>query len=399
MRSLLERVAWYRAQQYLARYKPYTIAVAGTYGRELTSDAIVHALKRHRHVRGGYRVEESIDIPEGILGVPNNREREGILGLLTRAKMNEITHFEPDTIVTELPLFVPNAAPWAASRILPRMLVLTHVGLERLDLFMNNDMIVHEYGVVAGMLARDAVVILNADDEELRSLSETMRHPVISYGVHPKADVRISRATRADDGKGIFLEIIVHGHHQEVFLPNLFAAQHVSAVAAAVAAAHGMGIAPKDALSGVRLLKPPKGTLSRVEGKNGTLIIDDSYDTCPEQMESSLKTFSTMKASGRKIVVVGDMDTLASFGIEKHEEVGRKVATLAPICIFVGDMMRHAQTAALTSGIHTDTHHFTSSSEAATWLPENIREGDMVFVSGGKSMKMGKITKSLKAIQ
>jgi UDP-N-acetylmuramoyl-tripeptide--D-alanyl-D-alanine ligase len=395
MRSLRERIAWYRAEQYLARYKPYGVAVAGTYGRELTSDAIVHALRSHRDVRSGYRVEHSMDIPEGILGAKSHKEHEGILRMLTRSKMRELTQYEPNTIVTQLPLLAPHAAPWALSRILPQMLVLTHVGLEYVDLFMNKDMIAHEYGILANTLSRDAVVVLNADDEELRQLIGNIHHPVITYGVHLKADVHISRAVRADDGKGIFLEVALHGKHHEVFLPHLFAKQHVSAIAASIAVAHGMGISPKDAMNGVRLMKPAQGTLARLEKKNGVVLIDDSYDTCPEQLESSLKTFATMKASGRKIIVMGDMDNLASFGIGAHEEAGRQSAAIAPIVIFIGDMMRHAQNAALQSGTKTDTHHFVSSSDAASWLPEQVREGDMVFVSGGKSMNMGKIITSL----
>ncbi len=395
MRSLREQLAWYRAEQYLARYNPYGIAVTGTYGRTLTSEAIFSALKAHRHVRKGYVVEHSIDIPEGILGAQGHAEHRSILRMLTQSKMREITQFEPDTSIADVPLLVPGFAPWALSRILPRMLVMTHVGLEHADLFMNKDMVVHEYGAVAGTLAKDAVIVLNADDKELRTLSETMQHPVLSYGIHPKADVRITRAVRADGGKGLFLEIALHGKHQEIFLPNLFAAQHVSAIAAGVAAAHGMGISLQDAIQGLQKVQPPNGTLSRMHTKRGWTILDDSYDTCPEQLESSLKSFSTLACSGRKIAVVGDMDNLSSFAIESHEAAGKQAATSAPIVVFVGDMMRQAQDAVLKSGMKADTHHFTYSTDAATWLPENVREGDMVFVSGGKSMKMGKIIKAL----
>ncbi len=397
MRSFVERIAWYRAEQYLARYMPYGIAVAGTYGRTLAVDAITNAVRSHRHVRSGYRVEHGIDIPEGILGAKGHREHQGIFRMLTTSKMREITHFEPDTIITQIPLFAPSAAPWAVSRMLPQMLVLTHVGLEHLDLFMNKDMVTHEYGILANTLTKDGVVVLNADDEELRQLGGTLHHPVITYGVNSRADVRITRAVRAEGGKGLVLEVSLHGMHQEIFLPNLFAKQHISAVAAAIAVAHGMGISLKDAAQGLRLMKPPQGELSQEEGKNHSVIIDDSYNTCPEQLDSSLKTFSTMSCAGRKMLVLGDMDTLASFAIEKHEETGRHASEVAPITIFVGDMMRHAQNAALQSGAKIDTHHFHTSKEAASWLPEHVREGDMVFVSGGKSMQMRKVVASLKA--
>lgn len=395
MIRLRERLAWYRAQEYLARYKPYGIAVAGTYGGEITAAAIEHAIKSHRHVRSGYPVEHSIDIPEGILGARGHREHRGMMSLLVKSKMRELTQFEPDTIITQLPLMRPHAAPLALSKMLPRMLVLTHVDVEQIDLFMNKDMIAHEYLILANTLQRDGVVVLNADDQELRELQEKIDRPVITYGVHPRADVRVTRAVRSKEKNGLFLEITVHGKSHELFLPHLFAKQHVSAVAAGIAASHGMGISPQDAVEGIRLVQPPTGRLSRREGVNSSILIDDSYDTCPAQLASSLKSFATLPCAGRKIIVLGDMDNLASFAPEAHEEAGRQAASIAPIAIFVGDLMLRAQGAAMQSGNKIDVHHFISSSEAAAWLPEHIQENDMVFVSGGKSMKMGKVAKVL----
>lgn len=397
MMKLFERIAWYRAEQYLARYKPYGIAVAGTYGRGIASEAIFSALKSHRHVRKGYSVEHGIDIPEEILGIKKHGKHRGIMRFLAHSKMRELTQFEPDTIITQLPLLLPGAAPKVIHRILPRMLVLTHIGLERVDLFVSKEMIAHEYLALANSLQRDAVVVLNSDNESLRAIQEKIDRPVITYGIHPKADIRISRAVRSENGKGIFLEIIVHGIHSELFLPNMFAAQHVSAIAAAIAVAHGLGISVKDAIHGLRAMQPPKGNLSRVPGINGSSIIDDSANTCPEQLKSSLKSFATLQCTGKKIIVLGDMDNLASLEISCHEDVGKQASEIAPMIIFVGDMMRQAQEVALKSGNEVDTHHFENSSEAASWLPEYIREGDMVFVSGGKSMKMGKIVKQLRA--
>jgi UDP-N-acetylmuramyl pentapeptide synthase len=92
------------------------------------------------------------------------------------------------------------------------------------------------------------------------------------------------------------------------------------------------------------------------------------------------------------------MDNLASLAISCHEQAGKQVSEIAPMIIFVGDLMRHAQEAVLKSVQKIDTHHFESSSEASTWLFEYIRESDMVFVSGGKSMKMGKVVKKMLGI-
>ncbi len=397
MKTLREKIAWFRAEQYLARYKPYGIVVAGTYGREYVSHAIWNALRRRRHVRTGGSIEHTIDIPEGILGAKGHREHQGLMRLLVRSKLREVTQFEPDTVITQLPLVVtPHTAPWALERILPRMLVLTHMGLEHLDLFVNKGMIAHEYLRMANTLQRDAVVVMNIDDDALRAIGKDIDRPVITYGAHPTADVRVVRSVPAEKGKGLILEIALHRKRHELYLPHLFAQQHVSAVAAGIAAAHGLGISVEDATGSMRTMKPRRGFLSHAKGIHGSIVIDDSYSTCPEQLSSSLQTLDVLPCFGRKISVLGDMDHLAALAKENHAKVGVQVASIAPIAVFVGSMMRHAQDAALQSGNAIDTHHFTSSSEAATWLAENVRENDMIFVSGGKSMSMGDVVKKLK---
>lgn len=394
MPSFSERVALFRIQQYLAKYRPYVATIAGTYGRTIAAQALYHAISRHRHARIGFglETEKNIALPAG---------QAGLLKFLVGSKMHEIAEIEPDTIINTVPLEYPGYASYVLSRILPRLLVISHIGFEHVDLFGSKDMIAHEYLAAAHTLAADAVVVVNADDEHVRELQQHINHPVITYGMHPSADVRLLRAKRM---QGIFMEFVLHGVHYEAHLPHLVSRQHVSGVLAGLAGAHAMGVDMHDAIAGVKQLTPPHGSFSITHGIQDSIIIDDTADACPEKLESSLKTFSSMYKDTRKFVVLGDLDNLAQFAMKAHEELGKHAATLpgrqagvAPILIFVGDTMRHAQSAALKTGIKVDTHHFTTSADAAAWLPDHIRKDDIVYVSGGKSSEMAKIIERLKA--
>jgi UDP-N-acetylmuramyl pentapeptide synthase len=394
MMTFRERIAWFRAQQYLARYRPYTIAVTGSYGREIAARAIAYALKSHRHVRNTDSIEHSIDIPGGILGAQSHKEHGGIMQLLTASKMRELRQLEPDTVITQVPLLTPKFAPWALHCLLPRMLVLTHIGREHIDQFGSYDMVLHEYAVLANSLQKDAVVILNCDDPALREIQDMIARPVITYGVNSSADLYMKRAVRQQEGLG--MEVVLHGVHQELFLPYMFARSHVYAVGAGLAAAHGINIQLSEAVESMRLIKTIKGHMSRLHGVRGSTIIDDSIHTVPEQLLASLTSVAKLPHAGRKIVVLGDMEGLGQFTTAQHQEVGTHAAVSAQIAVFVGDAMRQAQDTALKAGTGVDTHHFATSSEAAAWLSDNIREGDIVFVSGGKSMKMQRIVKKLR---
>lgn len=396
MPSFSERVALFRIQQYLAKYRPYVATIAGTYGRTIAAQALYHAISRHRHARIGFglETEKNIGLPAG---------QAGLLKFLVGSKMHELAEIEPDTIISTIPLEYPGYASYVLSRILPRLLVISHIGLEHVDLFGSKDIIQHEYLAVANTLERDAAVVLNADDEHVRELQQHINHPVITYGMHSSADVRLLRAKRparrvggSGDTQGIFMEFVLHGVHYEAHLPHLVSRQHVSGVLAGLAGAHAMGVDMHDAIAGVKQLTSPHGSFSIAHGLKGSIIIDDTADACPEKLESSLKSFSSMYKDTRKFVVLGDLDNLAQFAMKAHEELGKHAASVAPILIFVGDTMRHAQSAALKTGIKIDTHHFTTSADAAAWLPDHIRKDDIIYISGGKSMQMGKILRRLK---
>ena len=394
MGSFSEKVLWYKAEQYLGKYRPTLVAVAGTYGRTMAAYAIESATHAHRHVRTVASPSAPIAIAEGVLG-ERRKGGEGLLSLLMKQGVKEISEFEPNTIIAEVPLFAPRVAQGVLARLVPRVLVLTHIGSEYLDMFGSQEMIAHEYRALAQSLASDAVVILNSDDAQLNEIRGHIGRPVITYGVHSEADIRATRVTRSEGGRGLFLEIASHGVRYEVFLQHLFAKQHLYGVLAGIATAHGLGVSVQDAIAGIKHMHPPAGSFSLPNGSQGPSIIDDTGGQSPESMESSLKSFTVFPSSGKKIAVLGDIENLASYSIHAHEKIGILAAHSAQIIAFVGDAMRHAQAAALKTGLPIDTHHFIDSTEAAVWLADHSKQGDAIYVGGGKQMNMKKVIQKL----
>lgn len=365
MATLSQRVELFRIEQYLATYRPYVALIVGTYGRTIAAQAFHRAVSHHRHVRMGFGMEKQI----------------GLLRFLAGSKMRELTEYEPDTIMGEMSLELPGNLPYLASRILPRLLLIPHIGHEHIDLFGSREMVAHEYLGISHQMSSDSVVVLHTDDKYVLDLKEHIAHPVITYGMHPDADVRLLRAHR--EGQGIFLECVLHGVHYEEYFPHLISRQHVEGVLAGLAGAHAMGVDARQALEGMKNLTAPHGSFSMQSGMKGATVIDDTADPCPEKLESSLKSLATLKYPGRTFIVLGDMRGLAQHSIRFHEELGRQAAAVAPYCIFVGDAMRHAQAAALKASHKIDTHHFTASADAAAWLPQHIRPGDVIYIAGG----------------
>ncbi len=392
MKPIAQHILWYRVDQYLARYRPYTIAVAGTYGRSTAAASILQAIHAHRHVRLAAAGSQPRHIPEGILGV-SERAGMSFLDLLAAGKMKELTEYEPDTIIAQVPLLAPGLARQAISHIVPRMLVLTHSGYEHLDLFGSQDMVMHEYQILTQQLASDAVIVLNVDDVHFRDMLGSLHHNVITYGTHEKADIRARRATRSESGSGIFLELSIDNVAHELYLPYSLAKQHMYGALAGIAVAHAMGVSSKDAIAGVQQVKPPHGIFSRVHGKNDSVVIDDTNNTTFDGILSSLTSLTSMLGAVRKIVVLKDIEGLGARSRELHERIGTAAASAGHILVFVGELMLAAQAAAGRANGEVDTHHFDTVAEVEQWLPAHIKKGDVVYVGGGLQELSGSLRK------
>ena len=395
MQTFFDRIAWVRAQQYIAKHQSFRIVVAGTYGRTLVSHMAYHAMREHRHVRLGYPVQDAADIPLSILGTTHEKAHTNMIAFLVGAKKRELYEREPDTIIAELPLLTSGFAPKATKKILPQMLVLHYVGSEHLDVFSTTQNTSHEYEQICLSLPGDARIAINIDSTNAIAAAQHAHAQRITYGRSLAADICLTRAVRGDSATGIFVEITVEGRRYEAFLPNLFAKEHVSSLLAAVACAYMRNINPAHALQAIKHMPLPHGALQKVEARGATILTE--HVECPEQMIESLKTLGSLPSSGRKIAVLGDVDSLGAQTIALHKQIGEQASQVASLIIFVGDAMRSAQRAAIVLEQKADTHHFATAQEAATWIAQHIQHNDMLYIAGGAIMNMERIVERLLA--
>lgn len=346
--------------------------VVGSYGRTLAMNMIYAALGTHRHVRMGYPVQDTADIPLGILGIDHERKHQNIISFLTGAWQHELHEREPDTIITEVPLLQPGFIPYAASRIIPHVFVLHHVAsLEE------------EYQEALQYLGRDVVLIANADDEHVLRLTHESPLQTVTYGRSMSADVRIVRTVRGESSEGIFITIEMRGIEHEMFLPRVFAKEHVSAFACAIACAYAQKISIMDAMQGMQHMTMPEGALQKKVGEAGEVIVFERVE-CVAQMIESLKSFASLPHSGRKIIVVGDAEDSLSATSAEYDQLAQHAAQAASFVVFVGDGMREVRQVVNKQYSNVDTHHFATASEALSWLRGHVTERDMVYLSGLK---------------
>jgi len=374
------------------RYRPQLVAITGSSARGVVAESVRLALQADRTVRvTPADAETPLAVAAGILGVEKMHTPRQWMTLLGRSLAREVFDDEPDALVVPVGATRPGDVDRVAMRMVPHVAVVTNAGTSHTRLLGERSLVAHEYESLVAGAGPETVTVLNSDDELVMQMAERAKGPVMLVGRGDEADVRIVRTHRLGTG-GLAVELNVHGQQQELSFPRIIAQHHIPPIAMGFAVAHALGVTRKQALAGIRTMESQPSRMELVDGINGTLVIDDTYDATPESMLSGLSTLRSLKAA-RKIAVLGDVTDLGGETQGMHQQMGVVAAEVADIIVVVGREVQATGATAMRAGI--DVHHFASSGEVGKWLPEMLRERDLVYVSGSKPMQMHEVVERL----
>ncbi len=393
-----DRLLWLRTRDFLAKYHPFIVGVAGSHGLSTTKEAIGRVLQSNRSVYTPPTPYNSLrGVACGILGIDKDSLHKNWFRLLTGSLVREIGHLEPDMIVLEIGTERPGDVDWLSQKIPLQLVVITNVGSSHLDLFHSRENVAHEMMSLVAALPPQGIAVLNADDPLVAAMAEHTQAEVYFFGADQKADVRAMRFDRLTSGKqnqaGLAGEIDIHGQRYEVHLPHIIGRDQLSSILAAITVGHLLQVDMRQLLHRLQTFQPPSGRMQSLLGLNGSIILDDSYEATPESVMADLGTLGALNAR-RKIVVIGELLNLAGSSNALHRRIGQMAAGIAEIVIGVGQNMRAANAEAISSKV--DTHHFDTVPEVCKWLPDLIKTGDVVLVTGGRELDLSRIVDCLR---
>ncbi|MCD6518923.1 MAG: UDP-N-acetylmuramoyl-tripeptide--D-alanyl-D-alanine ligase, partial [Anaerolineae bacterium] len=245
-------------------------------------------------------------------------------------------------------------------------------------------------------LPRDGVAVLNGDDPRVRAMASKCMGEVVTFGLGPENDlwaekvmskglegVRfLARAASRFAGRGGAKELRLRMLGRHVVMPAL--------AAAAVGLLEGLSweeIAQGLEKVGYGLRLVPK------RGKNGILLLDDTYNASPPSTIAALEAMAELP--GRHIAVLGDMLELGTWERRGHREVGKRCAHLVDVLIAVGERARWIAEGALEADMPSGSVHWVKTNKDATILLEEImRSGDNVLIKGSRGMAMEEIVEA-----
>lgn len=358
------------AAAWRARHQVRVIGVTGSTGKTSTKELIASVLGKHfRTLKSEGSLNNEVGLPLTLLCLNEGHQRVVVeMGMYTRGEIRDLARMAK-----------------------PHIGVVTNVGSSHAQRAGSREKIAAAKAELVEALPADGVAILNIDDPYALAMRDKTQARVLTFGLDTAADVRAERVTSLGlEG----MEFRVRYQRQAPFVRIPLLGRHaVHNALAAVAVGLAEDLTWAEIFAGLKDIKGQLRLLS-VQGVNGSVLLDDTYNASPESTLAALNLLADLR--GRRIAVLGDMLELGPYEEEGHRKVGRRAVEVCQLLVTVGPRGRLIGQEALRVGLGPDrVHSVETQEEAVALLGQIIAPGDFVLVKGSRAMHMEEIVAAL----
>jgi len=242
-------------------------------------------------------------------------------------------------------------------------------------------------------LAADTLLIINADDPVIKTISLQSSATVFGYGLQAQASGALWTSHIESEGReGLRLRMHYKGETIHVRIP-LLGRYSVHTALAASAVGLISGESWDEIVAGFRTMTAQLH-LILTPGINGAFFLEDSYAADSASTLSILNLLEEFP--GRKIAVLGDMLELAYLELGGHKKVGRRVVDTIAYLVTVGRLGRIIGQEAIECGMKKASVYMASDNhDAAEKLKEILGPEDIVLVCGAAQLGLKEIVDEL----
>jgi UDP-N-acetylmuramoyl-tripeptide--D-alanyl-D-alanine ligase len=340
------------------------VGIAGSVGKTTAKEAIAQVLRR--------RYE--------LLASPGNFNNE--IGLpITLFELTE----RHERAVLEMGAYAVGEIAQLCRIARPQVGVVTTIGPTHLESFGSLEAIELAKGEIVESLPETGLAILNGDDQRVRRMALRAACPVVWYGLGEHNVVRAVDVETRGLG-GIAFTLLHPGGEVRVESP-LIGRHAVYPCLAAAAVAFADEI-PQEHVAAALAEPPARLRLKPLPGRNGSTVLDDSYNAAPISMAAALDVLAEHEM--RRVAVLGDMLELGEAEQEAHRSVGRRAAASADVLYAVGSRGRLIGQEAELAGLREV--HYAADALAVAYEPA---AGDLVLVKGSRGMRLERLVQRL----
>ena len=354
---------WYiqQAKKLLVRHiKARIIGISGSYGKTTMKNVLSSVLSaKFRTIT----TPESVNTPIGIA--------QWLLKTLKK---------ETEVIIIEYGEHYQGDIAGLCHMFPPDIAVLTGINEAHLERLKTLDTSITTMFEIVEHAKTDAVILLNADDEHIRSsYKKFVKNKRVSFYSGMNDSLAVLTIT-----KKVFIEEklgwdCTFQKLEKMFIP-LLGEYALGDVAASIVIGNLLGMNAVEFKKGIADIKPIPHRLEPIIGSGEVLVIDDSYNGNPDGVTEAIRVLSRFKKR-RKIYITPGLVEIGPKAPIIHEHIGRELAGVVDRVILVKNSVTPSiEKGLLASGF--DPSHiiwFNTALEAHEALSGIIQAHDVVL--------------------
>lgn len=214
----------------------------------------------------------------------------------------------------------------------PKYAIITAIGPQHLDTFKNIENVSKtKLELVDAIPEENGIAFVNWEDENIRKAD--INKKLVKYGLTSEADYYAEN-----------IEITEKGSNFDVIMPNkrkinirtkLLGKLNILNIVCAISVADTLGVSEEEIKVGVKYIRPVKHRLELRQNPNGSIIIDDAYNSNVKGAKMALEVLKTFESRKRILITPGIVE-LGDKANEINKELGNFATKCCDFIILVG---------------------------------------------------------------
>jgi len=283
--------------------------------------------------------------------------------------------------VIEIGVNGPGAMRPLAQAVRPDIaLILGVAARTHTDKFRDLDQHADEKAVLLEWLNKGGVAILSGDDPRVARMTVNPRHRVCRTGTSTGFDFWIDRVSSRWPDRLCFR---IHRGEETCEIQTQQVGNHwASALAAALAAAHSLGVPFCDAARVLRHAPPYTARMEPVSLPGGAVLIRDDYNGALDTLEVSLGALREAEAA-RRVLIITDFSDAGLTCRPRLRYLAPSISGWLDLLILSGPNSGYGRRRAIEAGMSPDrVYSFATLKECAGFVKQELRSGDLALLRG-----------------
>lgn len=210
--------------------------------------------------------------------------------------------------------------------------LVTAIGPQHLDTFKNLDNVRKtKLELVDSLPDDEGIAFLNWEDENIRNSRITKKS--VKFGLTHEADYYAENIEITERGSSF--DVVIPGKESIRIKTKLLGNLNILNIVGAVAIADKLGLTADEIKMGAKYIRPVPHRLELKQNPNGSIIIDDAYNSNTKGAKMALEVLKSFEHKKRILITPGIVD-LGDKAVEINQELGRNAADSADFIILVG---------------------------------------------------------------